>query len=94
MPSPALVAARASRSNALRVAFDVAPRALDPAAFHDALNPRNYALRALCSGYAPPAVRMEADAADPKLFEVVLLTALHPDAEYDLTASPTIEPAP
>jgi hypothetical protein len=92
--SPALIAARASRSNAVRIAFDVPPRALDPAAFHDALNPHNYALRALPSGYAPPAVRVDADPADAQRFEVVFLTSLHPDADYDLTASPTIEPAP
>lgn len=94
MPPPALIAARASRSNALRIAFDVAPRALDPAAFHDALNPRNYALRALPSVYAPVVVRVDADTADVKRFELVFVTALHPEAEYDLAASPTIEPAP
>lgn len=94
MPPPALIAARASRSNAIRASFDAPPRALDPAAFHDALNPRNWTLRALPSGYAPPAARVDADAADAKRFEVVFLTALHADADYDLTASPMIEPAP
>jgi hypothetical protein len=74
--------------------FDAAPRALDPAAFHDSLNPRNWSLRALPAGYAPPAVRVDAVAGDPRRFDVVFLTALHPDADYELTASPAIEPAP
>ena len=94
VPPPALIAARASSSNSIRASFDAPPRALDPAAFHDALNPRNWSLRALPAGYAPPAVRVDADAADPKRFELVFLTALHADADYDLTASATIEPAP
>jgi hypothetical protein len=89
-----MISVRASRSNAIRASFDSPPRALDPAAFHDALNPRNWSLRGLPAGYAPPAVRVDADPTDPKLFEVVFLTSLHPDADYDLTASPTIEPSP
>ena len=94
MSPPALIAVRAARSNAIRASFDTPPRALDPAAFHDALNPRNWSLLALSAGYAPLAVRVDADPTDPKRFAVVFLTALHPDADYDLTVSPTIEPAP
>jgi hypothetical protein len=94
VPPPSLVVARPYRSNAIRASFDAPPRALDPAAFHDALNPRNWSLRALPSGYAPPAIRVDPDATDPKRFDLVFLTSLHPDADYDLTASLTIEPAP
>jgi len=94
VPPPPLVAVRVSRSNAIRGSFDAPPRALDPAVFHDALNPRNRSLRALPSRYAPPAVRVDPDAANSKRFEVVFLTALHPDADHDLAASPTLEPAP
>jgi hypothetical protein len=94
VPPPALIAARASSTNTIRATFDTSPRALDPAAFHDALNPRNWSLRALPAGYAPPAVRVDPVAGDPARFDVVFLTALHHDADYELAASLAIEPAP
>lgn len=89
-----MIAAVAVRTNAVRVSFDIAPRALDPAGFRDVLNPRNWTVRrAVGAAYAPIAIRID-PLATPTSFDVVLLSALVPDVEYDVAASPSIEAAP
>ncbi len=94
MPVPVLTRLRATRTNALRASFDVAPRALDQAAFHDALNPRNWAVTRIGGGYAPPVVRAEVVDGELRSIDLYLLSDLAPDAEYDVLASGGIEVAP
>jgi hypothetical protein len=91
--SPALIAASSVSTNIVRAAFDIAPRAFDWAGYGDALNPRNWTIRRTDGGYAPIAVRVDR-LADSTTFDVVLLSELAPDVDYDVSASAEIEAAP
>jgi hypothetical protein len=91
--SPALVAASAFRTNVVRTTFDIAPRAFDWVGYRDALNPRNWTIRRTDGGYAPIAVRVDR-LAHSTTFDVVLLSELAPDVDYDVSASAAIEAAP
>lgn len=94
MPAPVLIQLRALRTNVVRARFDVAPRALDSASFHDALNPRNWTVTRLGGGYAPPTVRVEVVDGDVRSVDVFVLSDLSADVDYDVVASAVIEGAP
>lgn len=90
MPVAVLVGARAVATNVVRVTFDRAPRAFDPTALHDALNPRNWTVTRLSAAFAPPVIRVDKlDTATT--LDLVCLCALDEDVDYDVIASTAIE---
>lgn len=91
MPATVLVEIRPIRTNVLRARFDKPPRAFDPSGYHDALNPRNWLIARIGGGFAPPSVRVDAVDGEPRSVDVLLLSDLDPDVEYDVTASSSVE---
>lgn len=82
--APKLVAVRPTGHRTLRVAFDEAVRAVDPAAAADALNATNYSVAPLTAPAVTPAVtRVDAEAGFS--FTLTLDTDLTPSAVYELT---------
>jgi hypothetical protein len=93
MPIAVLVGVRAIATNVARATFDRSPRAFDPTALHDALNPRNWTVARLGGGFAPPVVRVDKTGATSTL-DLVFLNALDEGADYDVVALSAIEAVP
>lgn len=94
MPAAVLIDVRLVATSVVRATFDRAPRAFDPTAIHDALNPHNWTIAKLSLGYAPPVIRGEPVAGLATAIDLHLLTDLDADVDYDVRAAPAIEASP